>query len=104
MIANGVKSRIALRHTCGKEPKNPMRNDCIRIPIEPHFAGKYRIEYDGKYVSLYGLDNRYDMAGLYGAPEGTFDEMVLIPVVAEVRNASPEIVSVTDDFVEIRLF
>lgn len=76
----------------------------VKIPIEPHFAGKYRIEYDGKYVSLYGLDNRYDMFGLYGAPQGTFEEMVLVPVVEEVRNASPEIKSVTDNFIEIELF
>lgn len=28
-IANGVKSRIALRHTCGKEPAQPKAEYCL---------------------------------------------------------------------------
>ncbi len=81
-----------------------LKKNYLSIRIEPHFAGNYRIEYDGKYVSLYGLDNRYDMAGLFGTPEGTFDEMVLIPVAMEVRDASPVIRAVTEKFIEIEIF
>jgi hypothetical protein len=69
--------------------------DVRRIPIEAHFAGDYRLEYDGKYITLYGKDNRYDIEGMFGAPKGTYDEMVLVPVVEEIRNASPEIIEVT---------
>lgn len=74
-----------------------------RIPIEAHFAGDYRLEYDGKYITLYGKDNRYDMEGMFGAPKGTYDEMVLIPVVEEIRNASPEIIEVTETEIIISL-
>jgi hypothetical protein len=77
--------------------------DVIRIPIEPHFAGDYRLEYDGKYVTLYGKDNRYDMEGLFGAPKGTYDEMVLIPVIEEIRNANPKIIEVTDTEIVVSL-
>ena len=68
----------------------------IIINIEPHFAGDYRIEYDGKYITLLGKDNRYDMCGLLGAPEVSYEEMVLVPVVKEIRNATPKIKKVTD--------
>lgn len=74
-----------------------------RIKIEPHFAGDYRLEYDGKYVTLYGKDNRYDMEGLFGAPKGTYDEMVLIPVVEEIRNANQKIIEVTDTEIVVSL-
>jgi hypothetical protein len=75
----------------------------IRIPIEPHFAGDYRIEYDGKYITLYGLDNRYDMEGVFGSSKETYDEHVLIPVVEEIRNAKPEIIEVTETEIIISL-
>lgn len=74
-----------------------------RIPIQSHFAGDYRIEYDGKYITLYGKDNRYDYEGMFGAPKGTYDEMVLIPVVEEVRNANPEIIEVTETEIVVSL-
>lgn len=74
-----------------------------RIPIEAHFAGDYRLEYDGKYITLYGKDNRYDMEGMFGAPKGTYDEMVLVPVVEEVRNAHPEIIEITETEIVVSL-
>lgn len=80
-----------------------MKNNIILIPIQSHFAGDYRIEYDGKYITLFGKDNRYDMEGLFGAPKGTYEEMVLIPVVVEIRNSNPRIVSYTDMEISIDL-
>ncbi len=75
----------------------------IKIKVEPHFAGDYRLEYDGKYVTLFGKNKNYDMSGLFGAPEGTYDEGVLVPIVAEKRKANPEIVCIDDEFITIRL-
>jgi hypothetical protein len=43
------------------------------------------------------------MEGMFGAPKGTYDEMVLIPVVEEIRNASPEIIEVTETEIIISL-
>ncbi len=75
----------------------------IQIPIEPHFAGDYRLEYDGKYVTLLGKDNRYDLEGIFGAPKGTYDEMVLVPVVVEARGISPEIIEINETSIIISL-
>lgn len=76
----------------------------IHIPIEPHFAGDYRLEYDSKYVVLFGKDKRYK-AYAFGKLEGDFnyEEMILDSLVAEVRNANPKIKKVTDKHIEIDL-
>ena len=73
------------------------------VQIEPHFAGRYRIEYDGKYVTLFGRNNKYPVM-MYGGSEQEaakrdieFEEMVLIPIVVEVRRSSPKIIKVTKD-------
>lgn len=68
----------------------------IRIPVEPHFAGGYRLEYDGKYITLFGLDKRYAGMKLSEEQEDWYEEMVLIPVVAEIRDASPSIIYADD--------
>ena len=62
------------------------------IPIESHFGGNYRLEYDGKYITLFGNDKKYGN-----------QEMVLIAVVLEIRNATPEILEVTDKEIIISL-
>lgn len=62
----------------------------IRVPILPNYAGDYRLEYDGKYVTLYGKDKNYKC--MYS---DDYEEMVLIPIVEEVRNAHPEIIETT---------
>lgn len=68
------------------------------IPIEHHFAGHYRLEYDGKYITLLGWDNNYPIfdfcSGEYSTSE--FEEMVLVPCVMEIRNANPFIKEITD--------
>lgn len=88
----------------GSQVSQPIAKPNVRrIPIQSHFAGDYRIEYDGKYITLYGKDNRYDYKGMFGAPKGTYDEMVLIPVVEEVLNANPEIIEVTETEIVVSL-
>jgi len=80
-----------------------MEENIRRIKIESHFAGDYRLEYDGKYVTLFGKNKDYDLSGLFGAPEGTYDEGVLVPVVEEIRNAEPQIIKVTDTEIVVDL-
>ena len=57
----------------------------IKVEIEPHFDGDYELKYDGKYLSLYGKDNR------------------LVPVVIEQRGIAPEIIEVDNEFIYIEL-
>ncbi len=71
-----------------------LQNKIIKIPIKKHFYGDYRIEYDGKYVTLFGKDTNYK--SMFG---DCYEEMVLIPVVAEIRNATPEIINFDNDFI-----
>ncbi len=68
----------------------------IRIPIEPHFAGDYRLEYDSKYITLFGKDNRYEGFRFLDDQSIWYEEMVLIGCVLEVRKATPIIKEVTD--------
>jgi hypothetical protein len=63
----------------------------IRIPILSNYGGGYRLEYDGKYITLYGKDKDYKC--IFG---DDYEEMVLIPIVEEIRNAEPEITEITD--------
>jgi hypothetical protein len=75
----------------------------IHIPIEPHFAGDYRLEYDSKYITLYGKDNRYE-SNSYCQPEPPeYEKMVLISCVLEVRKATPTITEVTDKYITVDL-
>jgi hypothetical protein len=70
----------------------------IRIPILPNYGGGYRIEYDGKYITLYGKDKNYKC--MFG---DDYEEMVLIPIVDEIRNAEPEIIETTDTEIIVSL-
>ena len=68
----------------------------IRIPIKHHFAGDYRLEYDGKYITLFGKDSRYEGFRFSDEQPIWYEEMVLIGCVFEVRGANPTIREVTD--------
>ena len=75
----------------------------IRIPIQPHFAGGYRLEYDGKYITLFGEDNRYEGFRFSDDHPIWYEEMVLISCVLEVRGATPTIKEVTDTEIVVDL-
>ena len=75
----------------------------IRIPILDFYAGDYRLEYDGKYVTLFGKDKNYKGFKFNDEDDDWFEEMVLIPVVEEIRNASPKIIEVTDTDIVVDL-
>ena len=70
----------------------------IRIPILSNYGGGYRLEYDGKYITLYGKDKNYKC--MFG---DDYEEMVLISIVAEIRNAEPEIIETTDTEIVVSL-
>ena len=70
----------------------------IRIPILSSYDGGYRLEYDGKYITLYGKDKNYKC--MFG---DDYEEMVLIPIVEEIRNAEPEIIETTDSEIVVSL-
>jgi len=81
-----------------------MNNEIIKVEIKPNFAGGYRAESDGKYISLYGksLDFiSFDMGGEDG--DIKYEEVLLIPVVAERRSVHPEVIAVKDGFIHIEL-
>jgi hypothetical protein len=75
----------------------------IHIPIEPHFAGDYRLEYDGKYITLFGRDKNYEGFRFSDDQEVWYEEMVLISCVLEVRNTTPTIKEVTDTEIVVDL-
>lgn len=75
----------------------------IHIPIEPHFAGDYRLEYDSKYITLFGKDNRYEVFRFTDDQDVRFEEMVLISCVLEVRKATPTIKEVTNTGIVVDL-
>lgn len=73
------------------------------ISIEDHWEGGYRIGYDGKYITLFGKDSNYPQ---FNFEQGTimYEEMVLIPVVVEIRNAKNISVKEKDEIVVIEYF
>jgi hypothetical protein len=75
----------------------------ITVPIEPHFAGDYRVEYDGRYITLLGKDNRYKQFMFREYQEVFYEEMVLVPVVLEMRGSNPSIQKITDKEIFIDL-
>jgi hypothetical protein len=75
----------------------------IHISIEPHFAGDYRLEYDSKYITLFGKDNRYEGFRFTDDQDIWYEEMVLISCVLEVRKATPIIKEVTDKYITVDL-
>ena len=70
----------------------------ILIPILSNYGGGYRLKYDGKYVTLCGKDK--DFKCIFG---DDYEEMVLIPIVEEIRNAEPEIIETTDTDIVVSL-
>lgn len=87
------------------ETVNPalQQGDVIRIPILDYYAGDYRLEYDSKYITLFGRDKTH-VGFKYDQEEPDwYEEMILVSVVAEIRNASPQIIEVTDTEIVVSL-
>ena len=85
-------------------------NNIIKVLRESNWVGGFRLEYDGKYITLFGLDKEYkqfhmrdEMDHAEERPEDVYEEMVLDACVVEIRNASPKIDKVTDAFIFISL-
>ena len=74
----------------------------IKIPIESHFAGDYRLEYDSKYISLIGGNKRLECFGFSDSVK-SYEEDILISCVVEARNANPRIKEVTESCIVVEL-
>ena len=81
-----------------QEDEQILKSYIIRIPILSNYGGGYRLEYDGKYITLYGKDKNYKC--MFG---NDYEEMVLIPIVEEIRNAEPKITEITDTEIVVSL-
>ena len=79
------------------------QTNVIRIPILENYAGGYRLEYDGKYITLFGRDKNYKGFKFNDDDEDWFEEMVLIPIVEEIRKANPQIIEVTNTEIVVDL-
>ena len=75
----------------------------VKCPILNNYVGNYRLEYDGKYVTLFGGDLNYKGFKFNNDSEDWFEEMVLVPIIVEVRNANPYITDITDTYIEITI-
>ena len=72
-----------------------------RFFTKSEIGGEYRLEYDGKYISLFGLDTRYEGFRFSDEEPIWYEEQVLIPIVEEIRNARPEITETTESYILI---
>lgn len=88
-----------------------MNDDCVVIKRKDHWLEPFRIEYDSKYITLFGKDKNYECLFHQSAfpnepPE--YEEMVLPYSVdgngcIEIRNAQPFIKSVTEKTIIIQM-
>lgn len=75
----------------------------VRVKIEPNWNGNYRLEYDGKYVTLFGEDKDYVGFKFNKDTPDWYEEMVLHPTVCEGRNLTPEILEEKDGYLYIKI-
>ena len=75
----------------------------IELNIQDYYAGDYRLEYDGKYLSLLGRDKNYPQFKFNPNDIDTYEEMLLMPAFLEGRNLQPSIVEVTNTKIIIKL-
>jgi hypothetical protein len=72
------------------ELPNPPAIHRILIKREDNWEEPFRIEYDGKYITLFGRDKNYVVPDYRGHGQIEYEEMVLVPVVEEIRNIIPQ--------------
>lgn len=74
----------------------------IKLKIKDNWNGKYRLEYDSKYITLFGEDKNYECWNWGGDPKRkSYEEMVLVSCVVEGRNLNPSIIKVTKKYILI---
>lgn len=80
-------------------------DEIIEVDVEPNWLPPYRLEYDGKYVTLFGGDTSYGPMLVYGGADGEefYDEMVLVGCVLERRRIWPTIERYDDKKIYIKL-
>ena len=81
-----------------------MSNFIIKIPIQPHFGGNYRLEYNGRHIVLWGSDRSHPGIKWHDSDPDWYEEVALVPSVFEIENASPWICKITDAEIWIDLY
>ena len=74
------------------------------VKIKPNWLPPFRLTYDGKYVSLYGRDKNYPVLGYGSTEKKEYEEILLVPIVIEVRKCRAEITKISNTEIEIELF
>ena len=78
--------------------------EIIKINREPNWLPPFRVEYDGKYVTLFGEDKDYQVPYYGKEPhEPQYEEMVLVPVAYEDRHIGATVKEYTDEHVIIEI-
>lgn len=75
----------------------------VKIPMKYYYAGDYRLEYDGKYITLFGRHRAYKGFKFSEDQEDWYEEMVLVPLVAECRRCLPTIEEITTNEIIVAL-
>lgn len=74
----------------------------IKVKIESNWGGNYYAQYDGKYITLWGIDKNQPLnQPINPSAEDYYEPVVLIPVVLEIRNAVPEIIRTDEEYIYI---
>lgn len=76
----------------------------LRVKIKPNWLPPFRIEYDGKYVTLFGRDKNFPETMFHNPGDPIeYHTMVLVPVLIEIRNVNPKIIGETKEELLISL-
>jgi hypothetical protein len=73
----------------------------ILLKREENWEEPFRIEYDGKYITLFGKDKNYVVPDYGGHGQIEYEQMVLVPVVEEIRNIIPKYANCDKNDIEI---
>ncbi len=100
LMANFTQNAIANNFLEAHPEACGLVSNEIKVKVLDIYAGGYRLEYDGKYITLYGKDKR--CPDLW-SQERDFETTVLVPVVMEIKNSCPFIDRVENGFIYINL-
>jgi hypothetical protein len=74
----------------------------LKIKIESNWNGNYHLQYDGKYITLWGYDKNQPINQVINhGGEDEYEPVILVPVVLEIQNACPEIIKMDEGYIYI---
>lgn len=75
----------------------------VRVKTQPNWNGNYRLEYDGKYITLFGEDKDYPGFKWDKNSDDWYEEMVLVSCICEGRELKPKIIEEKDSYLYIQV-